>query len=380
MLTCQLVKISDVSAQDIDLWRQMNGATPLFASPLLSPDFTQAVALCRDDVRVAVYRRGPQITGFLPHHRRPHRFARPAGAPFADYTALITFPDPEIDGPEALKLAGIDRFQAIGLVDPYHIFGTAAGEADMAYGIDMRPEAEGIKVSKKHSKNINRHRRNLIEAHGPIRIIVGDRNRRHYDRMLHLKREQMQQNGLHDFLQAPWANQLFEHLYDAPVEGLHGSLLTMMVGDVPAMFHYGLRLGDRMHPWVSSFDPAFGPFSPGQIFLTDAQVALRAAGVAYYDLSTGQSHYKNSFSNHQFPVLHARLYGASDAARREEKAAHLSGRFQAMMGAGVSRIFGRMGRRFDQIACLELDFVSRARGVAYAFAAAPKRNGAHDAG
>ncbi|MBW8882255.1 MAG: GNAT family N-acetyltransferase, partial [Asticcacaulis sp.] len=102
MLTCTLLKAHDLTARDLTAWRAMAAATEAFASPLLSPEFTRAVAEVRDDVHVAVYRRGAEIVGFLPHHRRPGRFARPAGAPFSDYSALITFPEPELHIREAL--------------------------------------------------------------------------------------------------------------------------------------------------------------------------------------------------------------------------------------------------------------------------------------
>ncbi|MDV6331743.1 GNAT family N-acetyltransferase [Asticcacaulis sp. 201] len=372
-LTCEVVKASALSDLDLGLWQAMCQATDLFKSPLLSPEWTQAVASVRDDVYVAIFRRMGKVIGFLPHHRRPHRFARPAGAPFADYSALITFPNPGIDGRQALKLARIDRFQAIGLVDPHNVFGETGGEADTAYGIDLSFDETTNNVTRKHRKNINRHRRNMIEMHGDVGFILTDRDRGHYDQMMRLKREQILRNGLHDFLAPPWATALFERLYDAPETGLHGSLLTMTIGGTPVMFHYGLRLRDRMHPWVSSYDPSFGVFSPGSIFLTDCQAVLKENGVSYYDLSTGQSHYKDSFSNTAYDVRHTRIYGASSSARFGAGLANVATRVQGAMGGRVADAVTRLNRRFDQIACLELDFVSRAKGVAYAFAAAPRR-------
>ncbi len=334
----------------------------------------------RDDVYVAVFRRAGQVVGFLPHHRRPHRFARPVGAPFSDYSALITFPDAQIDGRKALKAAGIDRFQAIGLVDPHNLFGDTGGEGDTAYGIDLGFDYTTNNVTRKHRKNINRHRRNLIEAHGPIEFIVTDRNRDHYDLMLRLKHEQLRHNGLHNFLSPPWAASLLERLFEAPADGLHGSLLTMTIGGKPALFHYGPRLGGRMHPWVSSYDPAFSAYSPGSIFLTDCQAALKAADVSYYDLSTGQSHYKDSFSNSAYAVRHVRIYGASASGRFGQNLSLAAARLQQAMGGRVAGAMTRLNRRFDQIACLELDLVSRAKGVAHAVSSIPRRLGTTDAG
>ncbi len=380
MLNCELVRPNALSGRDSDVWRAMCQATPHFRSPLLSPDFTRVVAAGRDDVHVAVFRRDGQTIGFLPHHRRPHRFARPVGAPFSDYSALITFPETILDGREALKAAGIDRFQAIGLIDPHTLFGETGGVEDISYGIDLDLDETTNAVTRKHRKNINRHRRNLIEAHGPIAFIVTDRNRDHYDLMLHLKREQLRHNGLHDFLSTPWAAALLERLFESPTDDLHGSLLTMTIGGTPAMFHYGPRLGDRMHPWVSSYDPAFAAFSPGSIFLTDCRAVLKSDGVSYYDLSTGQSHYKNSFSNIAYPVRHVGIYGASASGRFGQNVSLAAGRLQQAMGGRVAGAVTRLNRRFDQIACLELDLASRAKGVVHAVSSIPRRLGATDAG
>jgi len=43
------------------------------------------------------------------------------------------------------------------------------------------------------------------------------------------------------------------------------------------------------------------------------------------------------------------------------------------LGEKVDGAFTRLNRRLDQIASLELDAISRARGVAYAFSNASKR-------
>jgi CelD/BcsL family acetyltransferase involved in cellulose biosynthesis len=202
--------------------------------------------------------------------------------------------------------------------------------------------------------------------------------------MLAQKRRQLQDNGLHDFLGAPWASRFLDHLWDAPQDGAHGVLLTLTAGDTPILHHYGLRLGARIHPWVSSYDPAYAAWSPGQIFLHDAPEALRAAGVSHYDLSTGQDHYKNAFCNTQFSVRHVRLYGASATARLRQSMAGAAQGGARLLGQRAESLYGRLNRRLDQIASLELDMKGRMSGVAYAFVSMGRRhaslNGSADAG
>ena len=97
---------SDLSALEQAAWRAFQAASPAFGDPLFGFDFALAVGAVRDDAHVAVYRRGGRIVGFLAHHRRPSGFARPIGAPFCDYHALISAPGEAIDGARALAAAG----------------------------------------------------------------------------------------------------------------------------------------------------------------------------------------------------------------------------------------------------------------------------------
>lgn len=371
MLTCDRVSVSNLGQSDLELWRAMQAVTPAFRSPLLSPDFVRAVSAVRPDTEVAVFKRRGRTIGFLPFHPRPGRFARPAGAPFADYSALLTLPEPHFKATEALRLAGIDQYQAIGLVDPYHVFGSVAGEEDEAFAIDLSRDGPANNANKKLEKNIRRLRRHAEEAHGEIRFVMSDRDPEHFDLMLRLKREQTKQTGLHDFLAPAWVQHLLRNLFEAPKDGLHGNLITLMAGDTPLLFHFGARLGDRGHPWISTYDPAFAAFSPGQIFLGGVAEHLASDGIAYYDLSTGAQAYKAVFSNTRSPVRHARVY--ADGAQWPERLSRFGVTARRALGPQVDTAVARMGRRFDQIACLELDPISRARGVAYAFSNAGKR-------
>ncbi|ESQ81218.1 GNAT family N-acetyltransferase [Asticcacaulis sp. YBE204] len=374
MITCDLIAPADLTAADLGVWREMTAQTFAFGSPILSPEFTLAVAKVRDDVKVAVYRRDGKTIAFLPHHRRPNRFARPVGAPFADYTTLISFPDTAFPAKEALALAGIRAFQVAGLIDPYGAFDGFDGAPEDAYGIDLTLDEAAIinNVEKKHLKNINRLRRKLEADHGPVRFVVGDRDRANFEAMLAVKRAQTAQTGIHDFLAADWVQTLVHNLFDTPAdEGVEGMLVTLMAGDTPILWHFGPRLNERAHPWVSAFDAAYSPYSPGQIFLHECHKPLREAGVRYYDLSTGQQHYKNAFCNTHTVVRHGRLYADSGDGRASAAVANLAAK--GTKALGVASLTDRLTRRLDHMASLELDLKSRLDGTFYAFKSAGKR-------
>ncbi|ESQ77197.1 GNAT family N-acetyltransferase [Asticcacaulis sp. AC402] len=381
MLTCTLYEANDLPQREIAYWRDLAAATPDFASPLLSPDFVRTVAQVRDDVHVCVYRRNGHTIGFLPHHRRPGRFARPVGAPFSDYSAVITAHEPGFTIEQALQLAGIDRMHVSGIVDPYGVFGQEvmrSATPDDAYALDLRGDAPGNNVVKKLAKNISRLRRQLTEAVGEPHFIIGDDNPHHFEAMLELKRTQVRHNGMHDFLAAPWVQRLMRNLFEAPKDGLHGCLVTLVAGDVPLMYQFGPRIGENAHPWVSSFDPAFGAYSPGQIFLNDCRMPLKDAGINWYDLSTGQQHYKPAFCNHHSVVHNAMVFSSSPAGRFKQGFLKAGRRLQRAIRP-VDHLLNRIDRRMDVIASLELDTVARLRGFTHAVVTSPKRKGSSDA-
>src|ERR1700756_3330920 len=91
-LEAWVVRPGELDPAELAMWRAMQAATPAFGNPLLGPDFAVAVGEVRADARVAVFHRRSQPVGFLAFHRRPRGFARPIGAPLADYHALVGVP------------------------------------------------------------------------------------------------------------------------------------------------------------------------------------------------------------------------------------------------------------------------------------------------
>lgn len=359
MIICENTRASEITKQDEDIWRDFCSQHEYFKSPLLSPDFFYQIAKVRDDAFVAIYRENGKPIAFLAHHKRPNNFARPIGAPFSDYSALICAPDCKLRMQDALKLAQIKQFQAIGFIDPYNLCDEFGGEEDDAHGMDLLSDEPAHSTSKKHRKNVNRLRRHLEDNIGTEHFIFDDTNQSHFDEMIALKREQTLRTGVHDFLAPQWVQQLMKNLFEAPRDGLHGSLLTMMAGDMPIAWQFGPRLGDRMHPWIFTYLPQYAQYSPGQIYLMDCADALKEKGVAFNDLSTGTQSYKSTFCNKHFKVKHGTIFA--------------DGTIKKPPSGKIGNLIARFSRRFDQIACLELETSDRIKGALFAIKSAGKR-------
>ncbi len=363
MIECEIIKPSALSDADAECWRQMCNSHYQLSSPILSPEFAKIIDKVRDDAHVAIYRKAGVPIAFLGFHLRPNYFARPLGAPFSDYSALITGAEPQISIGEALELAGIKQFQAIGLVDPHNVCGEVHGDEEDAFGLCLRSELPMNNLSRKHRKNARRLHRHLEEDIGPVRFVFDDLSKENFDKMIALKRHQIAETGIHDFLSPDWVVAMMSELRAASRSGIHGYLITMMAGETPVSFQFGVRLGAKCHAWIATFDPQYGQYSPGQLFLTEVPETLIENHIDYYDLATGHQ-YKNNLTNNGFKVHHAPLYPSSSA----KGANSLSG-----STGKIGQIKLKLRRRFDQIAALELSTSGRIKGVVHAFANARKR-------
>lgn len=361
--TADLIRPKDLMPADRRAWEAFAGTRPEWQSPLLRPAFTDAVAKVRDDVWVLVLREGANAIGFLPHHRRSNGFARPVGAPYSDYTALIHAPDADMSIEDAMALGGIHQLAAMGLISETE---RPDLEAEGAFGIDTSPDAAPTNVNKKLSKNVNRLSRHLEAEHGEIQFVFDDPDPAHFEAMMRIKCAQLRENGLQNVFEAQWVQNLFANLRQGTRDGLKGVLFTLQVAGKPILMQFGPCLGDRMHPWVSAFDPDYRAFSPGQIFLNGCIEPLREAGISYYDLSTGQNHYKYAFCNRDFTVYHGKLYAPNADGKKQQSFDHLKHQALSAMGPKVEALGQRLCRRSDQIAALELTPMGRAKAFSQA--------------
>jgi CelD/BcsL family acetyltransferase involved in cellulose biosynthesis len=374
MLQADIRHPRELTPQDLAAWAEFRAANPAFRSPLLSAEFAQAVSDVRDDARVAVFRRAGRTLGFLAHHRRPAGLARPIGAPWSDYHALVGAPDAEIDGAEALRAAGLSRFRFSGLVDPYGVFASAEADEHEAYLIALAEGTtgedywEGLRAaSPKRFKNMRRLEHKLAREVGEPTLVAPDQDQAAFDALLSWKSEQFVRTGLHDVLAPAWSRALMQSLFARREGPLQGLLISLKIGDRPIAAHFGVRLDDAYHPWIAAYDPALSAYSPGLTFISEAIRAMPALGLTSYDMSAGSDHYKRPFASDKAPIREGVLRVAGGGLERS------LGRLSHVLGARPARTLRRVGRRIDHIASAELSLSGRVHGLAAALAASSRR-------
>ncbi|MDP9102724.1 MAG: GNAT family N-acetyltransferase [Pseudomonadota bacterium] len=376
MLTAETVRPQDLTAKDCAAWSALRGSAEAFQNPLLSPEFAEAVAKVRPDVAVAVIRRDGKAVGFLAHHRRPGGLARPIGAPFSDYHGLVA--EPGLDGVQALRLAGLREYRFTALVDPHGAFGAAEQSADDAYAIAIGAgDTAGVDhmealraASPKRFKNVRRLDHKLEREVGPVELVAPDQDRATFETMFAWKREQFARTGLTDVFAPAWTRQLMTNLLQTREGRLRGMMITLQVAGKPVVMHFGVREGERFHPWIAAQDEALAAYSPGQIFLWRAVEAMPSLGLRWYDLAAGHDHYKTPYASRTVPIAEGQVRTAPGMEAEVWRLAET-----ALGVGGVARV----RRRLDQIASVELTLNGRLRGLAQAVATRAKREAARPA-
>jgi CelD/BcsL family acetyltransferase involved in cellulose biosynthesis len=374
-LEADLVPPAALDPADIAAWRRLQAAEPAFASPLLSVDFAQAVGSVRADARVAVFRRDGEAVGFLAHHRRPHGFARPIGAPFCDYHALISGRDAPLGPAEALLAARLGALRLSGLIDPFGAFDEALKARVWAHRIVLEHGAEAHlaalwAASGNRLKNYRRYRRSLERAAGPVRLVADDRDGQAFERLIDWKRDQLARTGAHDFLAVPWAAALMRRLFEVRGASFGGLMVSLYAGSQLVAAHFGVRQDGWFHPWISAYDAALKAHSPGMLHQVEAIAAMTELGLHTYDLGPGEDHWKQQFTLGGGQAIGAGLAVAPTLAGA---LAQSSDRFWTLPPLRGAAVVGRVRNRLDQIAALELTLGGRMQGAAHALTTQRRR-------
>jgi CelD/BcsL family acetyltransferase involved in cellulose biosynthesis len=368
MLTAETYHPAELDDLDVAAWRRLAAGQHDFANPLVGPDFARAVGAVREDARVSVWRADGHPVGFLAYHSRPGGFARPIGAPFSDYHALVA--EPGLDSSQALAAAGIAAYRFTNLIDPAGAFQSAVTSQAEAFVIHLESSAEVYletlrAASPKRFKNYRRLDHKLDREVGELRIVAPDVKPAAFAQLLTWKREQLARTGLHDVLGPAWARQLMCDLFETHERPFAGLMINLYAGDRLVAGHFGVRAGGVFHPWIASADPALAEWSPGQIFLSRAIAAMPDLALDTYDLGSSHEHYKRPYA------LHTRVVSAGlvTAATPQGRTAQLSDRAWALAEALGPAPVGRLRRRIDAIAAAELSLAARVKGLAMAIAA-----------
>lgn len=362
----QILKVITISADaltasQIARWTALQAETKEFGSPLVGPYFAQLTQRHRGDVHVAIAEQDGRDVAFFAFHRASHGYARPVGAPFSDYQAIVSEPGVELDGTQFLADAGIERMAVSGLMDPHGLFAATALEATLGYRISVKDggaaKLERLRqANPKWAKNLRRLANKMDRELGPMRFVTGDTDPAAFEAVLNLKIEQYHESGLTDVLRPAWVKAMMQDLFTCTDPKFGGCLITLYAGEYMVSGQFGVRQGSWFHPWIASSCPKAHPYSPGIVFLGQMVRYAEDIGIETIDLAQGHSHYKAQFSRNPVTVHTGQV-----------------GRRAIPASAVKSGPIAMIQKRLDLIASVEPDLAGRLHAGWAAVTSAPRR-------
>ncbi|MFN9010200.1 MAG: GNAT family N-acetyltransferase [Hyphomonadaceae bacterium] len=360
------MKVTTISADaltegQVDRWAALQRETPEFGSPLVGPYFAQLVQRHRGDVQIAIATKDGRDVAFFAFHRASQGHARPVGAPFSDYQAIVSEPGLKLDGSAFLAEAGIDRMAVSGLMDPHGLFQKTELAPTLGYRISVKDGGEAKlerlrQANPKWAKNLRRLANKMERELGPIRFVTGDQDRGSLEAVLQLKVDQYHESGLTDVLRPAWVKAMMEDLFANTDPAFGGCLVTLHAGDYMVSGQFGVRQGGWFHPWIASACPKAHPYSPGIVFLGQMIRHAEEIGIETIDLAQGHSHYKAQFSRNPVTVFAGQI-----------------GRRATAFSTAHKGPIGLIKKRLDLIASVEPDLAGRLHAGWTAVVSVPRR-------
>lgn len=373
-LTYSLKRIDELSAVEVENWETLRLANPVYSTALLTPEFAQAIAIKRDDVRVVLVKSDNKLVGVFCGHSRPNGLVRPLGAPFDDYSGPIVADGYSLDFDEILAVGGWHSYRASTSVSGENtLVGASFADAGRSYVVQLKDTSAAdylvlrYKENPKRHKNFRRLSRKLEKDFSNIEFRHGPPSEESLKLLYKWKSAQFKRSGLVDILSTSFSRKALDTFVELPYSQttqFGGFSTEIWIDGRFVAGHFGVRAKCDFHPWISAYDPDFSESAPGIVLLYRAIENMDEMGLKTYDLSGGHDHYKKYFALPQRSV-------SSIVTSRKT----IQGGLQVvgysmwdLLGTkSEASIASRMRRRFDHIAACEPAFGKRMKEVAIAF-------------
>jgi CelD/BcsL family acetyltransferase involved in cellulose biosynthesis len=327
----------ELGLAEIAAWRSMQRATASLASPFLCPEFSIAVGNFRPQARVAVLYDGPEIAGFFPFERRGLGVGVPIGAGLNYCHGLVQAPSADWDPRELLRACRLSVWQFDNLVAdqrPFERYTSTVYPApfmDLAGGFEEYQKKLQTR-SPKFCREMGRKARRLERDVGDLRFVLDSHDISELHTLMAWKADQYYRCTQLNFFDRPWVVGFMDQLFNTRNDHFHSLLSVLYAGDTLVAADFGLRCGDTIAAWFSSYDLRFSRESPGMIqHLRLAEQAVDL-GVQLIDMGAGPAPYKETLKSGDLCVgagfvargpvaagAHRARGAATDWARRQVK-------------------------------------------------------------
>ena len=327
-MNTQVCRASELDAEDIGRWRELQAGDPRLQSAFLCPEVARTVARFRDDVFVLVLEDGNEIVGYLPYERHKFGVGKALLYGIADQQGVICRSDVELNRNDLLRGAGISVFEFDHLVAhqaawflPTSISYESSPIVDISDGYDTWLEEKRSKPKGRIKGALYKTRR-LERELGTISFEYESKDPDDLDRMTEWKSLQYARTGRCDRFANSWLKHFLVEISAINEGEFSSKVSTLRAGDNILAVCLSLRAYDKLGSWFPSYDPEMSAHSPGLVSTLKLVEAAAADGVRSFDLGKGAEDYKESFKNREIYVASGWCERPSVAAyaRRAQKA------------------------------------------------------------
>jgi len=370
-----------LTAHERAAWGRLRAANPALYSPYFHFEYTDLVGTLRDDIRVAIVTRNSDPIAFFPYQASKNSktaYARPVGAPMTDYHGFIQAPGTNLDATQILENAGVGAFHFNALVDTDKQFTDDIQSIDDGTMLDISQGADAWRKARESSyrRALKSHRRRVRkteEEYGKRRFVFKSRDRDIFDQLITWKKQKFQDTGKYDVLSNDWTYQLLEKLLErSPKAALRADMHALYFGDRLSAIDLGLTDGLTFHSWIVGYNNDFHTLAPGIQLLEGLIDAASMQGYQRIDLGAGTDGYKRHYASEPVQVASGfvAIKGAAAALSQIYGAAERLSE-NAPIGS-LSKVPGKMRRRYSQIAACDSTLSGRAKALISAVATAGK--------
>jgi CelD/BcsL family acetyltransferase involved in cellulose biosynthesis len=301
-VTIRILAGADIDASVTASWRLIQASSPSYDSPFLTPEFTQAIAEVRRDVRIAIIEDAGHVAGIFPYQLGRFRSGEPVGATLNDVHGVLCDPEAFVDVLATLRACGLSRWSF------HHMLAdqaTSLGAPDLvmrqSHAIGLADGIEAYRSALKDRgssivKDCTYYRRRLERENGPVRFTPRSTDRGLLETLFAWKSAQYKATGVDDILAEPWVREALERIHAVSSETFSGMLSVIHAGDKPIAIHLGMRTARTWNYWFPRHDEAYAKNSPGMVLLMAIAEQAAEAGVRRIEMGYGsETSYKMRF-------------------------------------------------------------------------------------
>lgn len=293
--------VSELTPEMLASWREVQRNNPSLRNPFFCPEFTQAVALVRDDIRVGIYSDDQTgMVAFLPFKLISRTKA--TALDYSDYHGLIAPSSFDIDGQSLLRAWGLRSFNFRYVPTVQQSFYRSVFEQTDSHVIDLATFTDCNKE--------NRKLRKLGREVGPVRFESQTADPDVLQKLIEWKRCHFERTGFDDLLKERWTRDLLGVLQNTEADGFAGRLSALYAGDRLVAAHLGLRSETVWHWWFPSYDAELSKYSPGLLMLLKLIEHAQQTGCEEFDFGVGEEGFKQRFATGVVPVGRGSLQGS----------------------------------------------------------------------